>query len=161
LTLDSILADSVKGFDFKMSFDPFKEKFNFPAVSVKFSYRDGLQTKVIGHKVIQSAIRKVLVGNDVKHIRIFFRGIGPVKRNELIFKYSIILINFKVLNNCMAEIVFCSCDKECILGSDLLIKPTEISITFIHNVVRNRFYGHRKSSRVCIFTAPLALRNLA
>ena len=120
-----------------------KKQLNFPAVSVKFSYRDGLQTKVIGHKVIQSTIREILVGHDTKHLRIFLRSIEPVKRNEFIFKYSGTLINFKVLHNGMPEIIFRSCDEECILGSDLLIKPIEISIAFIHNALRTRLYRHR------------------
>ena len=146
---DRVLCSSEERLDTEMLLDPFEEEFNLPALSVKFRYGYCLKSEIIGQESIYIVGVVVLVDYHPHHIWIALGNNRPSEPNALVADETSLLVNFPFLNDLKAHVVFSPGDIIRLPELKVVVKPPEIHIPLVHQVVSTCLNGqHVKSVHV-------------
>ena len=122
----------------EMSFDPFEEQLDLPAVLVQVSNRFGVSVEVVREKHIHVARLRVKVFDPSQLVRVLLHCLVSFEPDGLVAAHTCRLVRLVRVQSGECRIVLGPGDEECASFVNL-VQPFIIQIAAIHDIVGARF----------------------
>jgi len=123
-----------------MLLDPFKEKFNLPALPVEFGDSERVKLSVVGDEPVNDTGSIVFICYHSDRFGVMFFRFITCKSDQFITDNTRLVINTIGAFNNILHVVFCPGDKKCSLLVDEIEHPKEIQVAKVNHINSCRLY---------------------